>query len=104
MVSVPEGGELGRETSSLLVPGSEASAQLSCTRLALVPRLSQEENSSCGSLVIKFSKIRRLLLPLICIKVAGKQYGGGRKCRKKETELKEKENERNRFKDMQIIN
>ncbi len=45
-MSVPEGGELGRQTSGLLVPRGEASAQLSCTRLALVPRLSQEVEDS----------------------------------------------------------
>jgi len=54
-VSVPEGGELGRQARRLLVPGGEASAQLPCTRLALVPRLSQEvEDSSYGSLITKF--------------------------------------------------
>ncbi len=46
VVSVPEGGELGRQTSRLLIPGGEASAQLPCTRLALVPRLSHVENSN----------------------------------------------------------
>ncbi len=94
-MSVPEGGELGRKTSRLLVPGGEAGAQLPCTRLALVPRLSQEvEDSSYCSLVNNFAKLRRLLPPLIYIKVAGKQYGIGRKCRKKDTEIEKKENER----------
>jgi hypothetical protein len=68
-VSVPEGGELGRQARRLLVPGGEASAQLPCTRLALVPRLSQEvEDSSYGSLVTKFAKIGRLLLAEIYVK------------------------------------
>ncbi len=68
-MSVPEGGELGRKTSGLLVPGGEASAQLPCTRLPLVPRLSQEvEDSSYGSLITKFAKIRRVLLTMIYVK------------------------------------
>jgi hypothetical protein len=67
-VSVPEGGELGRKASGLLVPGGEASAQLPCTRLTLVPRLEHVEDSSYGSLVTKFAKRRRILLPLIYIK------------------------------------